>query len=331
MLTYGIRIVCTKNRVYASGREAALFVCLALDERAAGCEPLEAGKRPLPVREQRERATRTGETGVPVEELHETLVLVGLERDERHEVVVDEPLVRVEEKRLAAGHPGAEVATVRAEDDDRAAGHVLAPVVADALNDRKCARVAHGEPLAGRAGAEELAAGRAVEHGIAEEARIADVARRGRDDDTAAGHRLPDVVVRLADEPEVDAGREERAEALARRALESRPHAAGGGGRAHGLRDRAAQAGADRPIGVRHLVRGLHEPRAADRGLALGKEERPEPIALVRDRLSDVPGMSLAGRDEERAEVERVGRRIARPPLAKEVDAADRLVEGPEA
>ena len=71
MLTYGIRIVCIKNRVYASGREAALFLCLALDERAAGCEPLEAGKRPLPVREQRERATRAGETGVPVEELDE--------------------------------------------------------------------------------------------------------------------------------------------------------------------------------------------------------------------------------------------------------------------
>ena len=77
---------------------------------------------------------------------------------------------RVVDVGLAAGHPGAEVAADRAEDDDGAARHVLAGVVADALDDRDRARVADGEALAGAAGAEELAAGRAVENGVAEQA-----------------------------------------------------------------------------------------------------------------------------------------------------------------
>ena len=187
-----------------------------------------------------------------------------------------------------------------AEHDDRPARHVLAGVVADSLDDRGRARVPHREALPGRAGAEELAARRAVEDRVPEQDRLAGVASRRRDDDAPAGHRLADVVVRLADEAELDAGREERAEALARRALEAGADAAGGRDAADRLRDGAAEARADRAVRVRDLVRGLDEPRAADRGLALGEEQRAEPVALVRDGLADVAGVPLPRPGEER-------------------------------
>ena len=51
----------------------------------------------------------------------------------------------------AAAHARGEVAAGRADHDDAAAGHVLAAVVADALDDGGGARVAHREPLAGDA------------------------------------------------------------------------------------------------------------------------------------------------------------------------------------
>ena len=52
--------------------------------------------------------------------------------------------------------PGGEVEAGRAEHHDAAAGHVLAAVVADALDDRHRARVADGEALAGEAAEERL-------------------------------------------------------------------------------------------------------------------------------------------------------------------------------
>ena len=57
-------------------------------------------------------------------------------------------VVQVEHVGRAAGHAGGEVAADRPEDDDGAAGHVLAAVVADAFDDGGRAGVAHREPLA---------------------------------------------------------------------------------------------------------------------------------------------------------------------------------------
>ena len=59
--------------------------------------------------------------------------------------------------------PAPKLRPVGAEHDDPAAGHVLAAVVADALDDGGGAGVAHAEPLADHAAQEDLAAGRAVE------------------------------------------------------------------------------------------------------------------------------------------------------------------------
>src|SRR5439155_18362844 len=53
----------------------------------------------------------------------------------------------VENESNAAAHPGGEVAARASEDDDHAAPHVLAPVVAYPFDDGDRAAVAHREPL----------------------------------------------------------------------------------------------------------------------------------------------------------------------------------------
>src|SRR5204863_7867072 len=129
---------------------------------------------------------------------------------------------RIEHVQLAAAHARSGVQPDLAEDDDRAAGHVLARVIAHSLDDRESAGVADTEPLPGAAGAEELAACRTVEGRVAEQHRIARVVRRREQDDAPAGHSLADAVVRLPDQLELGTCAEERAEALSGRALEAR-------------------------------------------------------------------------------------------------------------
>ena len=180
---------------------------------------------------------------VPLEEPQQPLGSSSLELDDRDQLVVDQPLVGVEQERLAAGHPRAEVAAVRAEHDDGAARHVLAGVVADALDDRAAPELRTANRSPAEPGAVELAARRAVEArccrpGTGSPASPAGGAITIR----PPAHRLADVVVRLADEIELDAGREERAEALAGRALEAGAHAARRRGGAELLGDRAARA-----------------------------------------------------------------------------------------
>ncbi len=69
----------------------------------------------------------------------------------------------------AAAHARGEVAPGRAEHDHRAAGHVLAAVVAGAFDDRRRAGIAHAEALAGDAAEVRLALDRAVHHGVADD------------------------------------------------------------------------------------------------------------------------------------------------------------------
>ena len=72
---------------------------------------------------------------------------IAVELDHLGVEVVDENVVRVVDEAHPTGHSRREVAAGRTEDDDLAAGHVLAAVVTDALDDRVCARVAYREPL----------------------------------------------------------------------------------------------------------------------------------------------------------------------------------------
>ena len=116
-------------------------------------------------------------------------------------------------------HAGGEISPGLAQHDHQALGHVLAAVIAHAFDHRRRAGVAHREPLARHAVEERLAAGRAVEHDVADqnvflrqERRVA----RRIDDQLAAGKSLADVIVGVAFEFERDAAREKRPEALAR-------------------------------------------------------------------------------------------------------------------
>ena len=109
--------------------------------------------------------------------------------------------VLVEHEGQAAAHAGGEVAPGRPEDDDAPAGHVLAAVVADALDDRVGAGVAHGEALAGQPAEEGAPARGAVEHGVADD----DVLLGGEGDalgrhdrERPAGQALAGVVVGVA-------------------------------------------------------------------------------------------------------------------------------------
>ena len=109
----------------------------------------------------------------------------------------------------AAAHAGGEVAAGAAEDDHDAAGHVLAAVIAHALDHGHGAAVADGEALAGQAVDEHLAAGGAVEHDVADDDVFfgqegGGLGRVG--DDPPAGKALAQVIVGVAVELERDAG-----------------------------------------------------------------------------------------------------------------------------
>ena len=77
--------------------------------------------------------------------------------------------VGVEHVGDAAAHAGREVAPGPAEHDHASAGHVLAAVIADALDHDRRAAVAHAEALARHAADVAFAARRAVERDVADD------------------------------------------------------------------------------------------------------------------------------------------------------------------
>src|SRR6185295_5171695 len=108
----------------------------------------------------------------------------------------------------AAGHARRKIPSGPAEDDDAAAGHVLAAMIADAFDDGQRAAVSHGEPLAGHAPEIRFAARRAVQGDVPDDDVLLGNECRlpGRvHDDFAARKTLGDVVVRVAFELERDA------------------------------------------------------------------------------------------------------------------------------
>src|SRR6478609_12224016 len=117
----------------------------------------EALARSRPVVEQRLCHRRLGPRDVALEQLAQrTLVLVA-QREEVDHLAVDEVGVEVEDVGHAARHAGREVATRLSEQDRSTTGHVLAPVVADALDHRVSTGVADAEALADDPAQEELA------------------------------------------------------------------------------------------------------------------------------------------------------------------------------
>ena len=101
---------------------------------------------------------------------------------EDHHVGVDaalELIARVPDIGHAAAHAGGEVVADRAEQDGDTTGHVLAAIVAAALDHGRGTGVADGEALAGATGGEELASGGAVEAGVADDGVVGPDDRRG--------------------------------------------------------------------------------------------------------------------------------------------------------
>ena len=112
-------------------------------------------------------------------------------------------LVRVVDVGHAAGHARREVTAGAAQDDDPAAGHVLATVIADALDHGVGAGVADREPFADHAAQEDLPAGGAEQdHVAADDVVLGDVVLRRvvrrPHHDPATGQALADVVVGVA-------------------------------------------------------------------------------------------------------------------------------------
>ena len=119
--------------------------------------------------------------------------------------------------------PAAKFRPTGAEHGHPAAGHVLAAVVAGALDHRGRAGVPHAEPLADHAAQEHLAAGRAVADHVARDHLLLGGERGvrvGRGDDPPAGQALAQVVVGVAVQPQGHAAGQERAERLAGRPAE---------------------------------------------------------------------------------------------------------------
>src|SRR6267154_2155250 len=125
--------------------------------------------------------------------------------------------VFVEYIRDAAAHAGREVAPGFAEYRDQSARHVLAAMIANSLDYRMRAAVAHRESLARDAAKESLAAGRAVKRDVSDD----DVLFRLEGRFSWRTHRhesarqaLAAIVIRIAFEVERDARRQPRAETL---------------------------------------------------------------------------------------------------------------------
>jgi hypothetical protein len=113
--------------------------------------------------------------------------------------------------------PAAKLRPVMPEHDDGPAGHVLAAMITDALDDGGGPRVADSKALAGDTGEEGFALGRAVEDGIADDdvvRRLATETGTRTDDDPPTRQALADVVVGFANQVQGHAARQKGAEGL---------------------------------------------------------------------------------------------------------------------
>src|SRR5207237_8371346 len=123
--------------------------------------------------------------------------------DHSHVAALGEIALLVKHIGDAARHAGGEVAPRFADNDDDAASHVFAAMVADAFDDGDDAGIAHREALAGDTGEIGLALGGAIGHRVADDDRFGsyDVGLfRRADDDEAAHHALAELAVGGADQ-----------------------------------------------------------------------------------------------------------------------------------
>src|SRR5215471_222740 len=188
-------------------------------------------RRDGPIRQQLacQRALRVPDMALE-QFLHELRVVIFLEQLELDELRIAAPWkcrLRIVDVRDAAAHAGREIASGFSQDDDASACHVLAAVIADALDDGYCAAVANCEPLARDSPDVGFAARRAVQRDVADDDVLFGRERRRprrHDDKLSAGQSLAKVVVSVAFQRQRDAPRYERTEALPSRSREANPY-----------------------------------------------------------------------------------------------------------
>src|SRR6202050_3770007 len=121
-------------------------------------------------------------------------------------VAVDEVALKIEDVGEPSGKPSAEVNPGAPEHAHRAAGHVLAAVIARALDHGDRAGIAYREALTGDPRGIQLPAGGAVQAGVAHDDGVARHELRARGmapHEAAARHALAHVVIRVPLEVEV--------------------------------------------------------------------------------------------------------------------------------
>ena len=269
-------------------------------------------------------------------ELNALVVHTGIER-----------AVLVKDIGHATRHAGGEVLPDLAQDERQTTRHVLAAMVAAALDHHRGTGVAYAKALAGQAVNEAAATRSAKERNVAHDDVLIELVGRmrvGAHRHLAARKALAKVVVGVAAHVERNAARQEGAKALTGRTIAI--DGDGAGGQALGMRlgHRVAQDGAHTAVDVgdigaeanRTQVRtGIgrigHEQRGVERlvELAVRGHLRQE-VATVGTR--DM-GTELAGRARQHGrQIQQVGLAVARDlDLAQALGMADHLVDGAEA
>src|SRR5262249_8533488 len=111
----------------------------------------EPAERPIPITEQSRRYWAAGVARMLDQQVADQLDIVRfghrLELDHPQVATLGEVPLLVEDEGHAAAHAGGEVAARRPDHEGDASGHVLAAVVARALDDRLRAAVSDAEPL----------------------------------------------------------------------------------------------------------------------------------------------------------------------------------------
>mmetsp|Transcript_111573 Transcript_111573/g.315059 ORF Transcript_111573/g.315059 Transcript_111573/m.315059 type:complete len:613 (-) Transcript_111573:2912-4750(-) len=293
-----------------------------------------------------------------LQELVEVLQIVGVYRvgllrihaahlDVRKRDACLETVDGIPNPRDAAAHASAEVLTSSPEHRDTATCHVLAAMVACALDHGPGAGVAHGEALRTNAAHEANPRGRTVKASVADndilfgheailEALPVWVNREG-----AAAEALAEVVLSVALELQEDTAHCEGAKRLARRTDQLRVACTRFQRIAPAPVKLVGQERADSPVGVAHVGK-LEIPHVAEteglretcHELAIEQRvEHGEVVLLVQFPVFKLPNLARVGqavcRDEDRQEVQRrVGQRGVH---TENIRLADELVEVSEA
>src|SRR4029453_16079930 len=238
----------------------------------------------------------------------------------------------------AAGHTGRHIPARLAKHHSDPASHVLGAVIAQPLHPGGYAGVADTEPLANLAADEQLPRCRAVRDHVAGDDVVCcdeSSSASGPNHNAATGKPLGQIVVAVTFQPQRDAGGEERAEALSRRAFEGDVDSAVRETFASsGLGYLVAQDRSNRAIDIPNRDRGANgltgvQRRSADLDQLL--VQRLSYPVILNCRVVQHRSLGKLWPVQDRPEIETVRLPVCfRPCRVEDLDVTDRLVDGPE-